>query len=140
MMNEIKTLKYQLAVIPEDAVDTQVESLDFGDASREIACIAMYARFKQKDASYLCQLEFAQSRLIPTKMTQPQAELYAALINTHTGEVLKRAFRQHHANSFKFTDSQIVLYWIGNENCSLKLCYTTELKSSVSQIQTNGNI
>ena len=44
-MNEIKTLKYQQAVIPEDAIDTQVETFgeDFGDASREIACIAMYA-------------------------------------------------------------------------------------------------
>ena len=53
MMNEIKTLKYQWAVIPEDA--TQVETLDFGDASREIACIAAYATFKCKDGSYSCQ-------------------------------------------------------------------------------------
>ena len=57
MMNEIKTLKYQWAVIPEDA--TQVETLDFGDASREIACIAAYATFKCKDGSYSCQHAFA---------------------------------------------------------------------------------
>ena len=61
MMNEIKTLKYQRAVIPEDAIDTQVDTLDFADASREIACIAIYARFKCKDGSYSCQLVFAQS-------------------------------------------------------------------------------
>ena len=30
-MNEIKTLKYQCEVIPEDAFDTQVETVDFGD-------------------------------------------------------------------------------------------------------------
>ena len=53
-MNEIKTLKYQCEVIPEDAFDTQVETVDFGDASREIACIAVYARFKRKDSSYSC--------------------------------------------------------------------------------------
>ena len=40
-MNEIKALKYQWAVIPEYAIDNQVETLDFGDASREIACIAI---------------------------------------------------------------------------------------------------
>ena len=51
MRNEIKTLKYQLAFIPEDAVDTQVKTLDFDDASREIACIAIYARFKRKVAT-----------------------------------------------------------------------------------------
>ena len=92
MMNEIKTLKYHRAVIPEGAIDTQVETVDFGNASREIACIAIYARFKRKDGSDSCRLVFAQSRLIPTKMTQPRAELYAALINTHTGEVVRRAF------------------------------------------------
>ena len=57
-MNEIKTLKYQWEVIPEDAFDTQVETVDFGSASREIECIAMYARFKRKDSSYSCQLVF----------------------------------------------------------------------------------
>ena len=123
MRNEIKTLNYQLAFIPEDAIDTQVKTLDFVDASREIACIATYARFKRKDGSYLCQLVFARSQLIPTKMAQPRAELYAALFNTHTGEVVldrRRAFGQHPTNAFKFTDSQIVLHWISNENCPLK--------------------
>ena len=60
-MNEIKTLKYQYAVIPEDAIDAQVETLDFGDASTEIACITTFTRFKRKDGSYSCQLLFARS-------------------------------------------------------------------------------
>ena len=85
---------------------------DFGDPSREIACTAIYATLKRKGGSYSCQLVFARSRLIPTKMTQPRAELYAALINTHTGEIVRRDFGQHHTNAFKFTDSQIVLHWI----------------------------
>ena len=42
-------------------------------------------------------------------MTQPRAETYAALINTHTEEIVRRAFGQNHTNAFKFTDSQIVL-------------------------------
>ena len=119
-MNEIKILKYQRAAIPEYAIDTQVETLDFVDASREIICIAIYARFKRKDGSYSCQLVFARSRLIPTNLTHPRADLYASLINTHTGEVVRRVFGQYHTNAFKFTDSQIVLHWIINENRPLK--------------------
>ena len=46
MMNEIKTLKYHCAVIPDDEVDTNVETLDFGDTSKDIACITIYTRFK----------------------------------------------------------------------------------------------
>ena len=53
-------------------------------------------------------------------MTQPRTELYTALINTHTGEVVRRAFGQHHTNAFKFTDSHTVLHWISNENRPLK--------------------
>ena len=71
MMNEIKTLKHQRAVIPEDAIDTKVNILDFGDARREIACIAVYVGYKRKDGSYSCQLVFARSRLIPTKNDSP---------------------------------------------------------------------
>ena len=75
MVNEIKTLKYQMAVIPEDAIDIQLETLDFGDANREIACIAIYARFRRKDDTYSCQLVFARSRLFLTTRTQPRADL-----------------------------------------------------------------
>ena len=53
-------------------------------------------------------------------MTQPRAELYAALINTHTGEVVRREFGQYHTNAFKFTDTQVVLHRISNENRTLK--------------------
>ena len=66
-------MKYQQAVILECAIDSKVETLHFGDASREIACIAIYARFERKDGSYSYQLVFARSRLILTKMTQPRA-------------------------------------------------------------------
>ena len=101
MMNKIKTLIYQRAVIPDDAIDTQVETFCFRDASREITCIAIYATFKRKDGNYSCQLVFARSRLISKKKIQPRAELHAALINTHTGEVVRRAFGQHHTNAFR---------------------------------------
>ena len=116
-MNEIKTLKYQRAVIPEGAIDIQV---DFGNTSREIACISIYARFKHKDGSYSSQFVFAQSGLVPTKMNQLRAELYAALINTHIEEVVRRAFGHHHTNAFALIDRQIVLPWISNESRPLK--------------------
>ena len=73
-----------------------------------------------KNGSYSCHFVFSRSRLIPDNMTQPRAELYAALINTHTGEVVRRAFGKHHNNALKFTDSQIVLHWISNQNRPLK--------------------
>ena len=70
------------------------------------------------NGKYSCQLVFARSRLVPEDMTQPRVELYAALVNTHTGEVVRKSFQ--HSTSIKFTDSQIALYWITKPTIQLK--------------------
>ena len=41
MINEIKTLKYRRAVVPADAVNLEINTIDFGDASRQMACAAI---------------------------------------------------------------------------------------------------
>ena len=120
MMEEIKTLKYNRCVVPIDAVSLDVETIETGDASKSISCAAIYARFLRKNGEYSCQLVFARSKLIPDGTTQPRGELLAALLNTHTGEVVKRAFGHFHKKSIKLSDSQIVLFWINNEHKALK--------------------
>ena len=109
-MSKIKTLKYHCAVILDDAVESNVETLDFGDASKDVAFVETYTRFKGQNGCYSCQLVFSRSRLIPDVMTLPRAELYVALINTHTEEVVRIAFEEHHKNPLKSTESQIVLH------------------------------
>ena len=69
---------------------------------------------------YSCQLVLSRTRVISKEMSQPRAELYAALVNTHTGEVIRRSFGKYHQSSSKFTDSQIVLHWINNDPKPLK--------------------
>jgi len=118
MLQEIKTIKFKRAAVPSDASNLEINTLDFGDASENLICAAIYARFKLTNGSYSCQLVFARSRLLPEEMTQPRAELYAALVNTHAGEVVRKSFQ--HATSVKFTDSQIVLYWITKPTIQLK--------------------
>ncbi|XP_066929622.1 uncharacterized protein [Clytia hemisphaerica] len=118
MLQEIKTTKFKRAAVPSDASNLEINTLDFGDASENLIYAAIYARFKLTNGSYSCQLVFARSRLVPEEMTQPRAELYAALVNTHAGEVVRKSFQ--HATSVKFTDSQIVLYWITKPTIQLK--------------------
>ena len=120
MIQEMKDLRYERAVIPSDAVDLNATTLDFGDASKSLVCVAIYIRFKRKNGEYSCQLIFSRSRIVPDGMTQPRAELYAALVNTHSGEVVRRALGDYHQHALKFTDSQIVLYWIAKNDQILK--------------------
>ena len=73
MMQEILNKR---AIIPDDATSLDINSIDFGDASNSIACVAIYARFQRKCGICSCQLVLARPRLTPEGMSQPRAELY----------------------------------------------------------------
>ena len=85
-----------------------------------MTCAAVYARFQRKNGMYSSQLVFAWSKIVPENLSQPRAELFAAVLNTYTAEVIKRAFYNHHKKSLRFTDKQIVLHWINNDERPLK--------------------
>ena len=80
-------VKFNWAIVPEDAINLDIETIDVADASQNLACSAVYARFKRKSGSYSCQLLFGKSKIIPKDMTIPRAELFAALLNAKTGHV-----------------------------------------------------
>ena len=120
MINDLKNVKFKRAVIPEDAVNLQIDTIDMADASKSIACVAIYARFLRKSGDYSCQLVFARSKLILDGMTKQRAKLLAANMNAHTGEVVRRSFGQYHKSAVKLTDSQISLHWINNRELPLK--------------------
>ena len=120
MIQEIGSIKYKRAVIPEDAIDTQVETIDTGDASESMVCIAIYARFRLKSGGYSCQLVFARSKVVPQDMSVPRAELLAASLNASTGFVVKKAFGERHQSCLKLSDSEVALHWIGCPRTRLK--------------------
>ena len=116
MIGQLKDLRYKRAVVPDDAASLEIETLEFGDASKVLVCVAIYVRFLRKNGSYSCQLLLGKSRLVPEGMSQPRAEMYAAVVTTHSGEIVRRALAEYHKKSVKFTDSQIVLHWISNDS------------------------
>ena len=120
MMQEINNIKFNRAIIPKDAISLNINSVDTGDASKKIACVAIYARCDRSNGEFSCQLTFSRSTLVPDSMSQPRAELFAAVLNAHTGEVIKRSLGRHHQSSTKLTDSQIALHWISNSDKPLK--------------------
>ena len=119
MMEEIANLRFKRAVVPEDAVSPNIETLDFGDASKSLICVAIYARFFAKWRILVTACS-GKNRTIPREITLPRAELYASLVNSNTGEVVKWSFKEKFKSSIKLTDSQITLHWISNDEKPLK--------------------
>ena len=120
MMQEIGTLRFQRAVVPEDSVNLDINTIDAADASNKMACVAIYARFLRRNGTYSCQLVFSRSKVVPDGLSQPRAELLAATLNTHTDETVKRAFQDNHKESATLSDSQVTLHWINNQKKPLK--------------------
>ena len=118
MVSHIKRITYKRAIVLENATTLKIDTLNFADASSALICSAIYVRFPIPEG-FSCQLIFSRSKLVPENTSIPRAEFSAAVLNTHTGEVVKRAFKQDHT-SHKFTDSQISLHWICNERRPLK--------------------
>ena len=120
LIRDLKNVRFKRAVVPHDAVNLDINTIDTGDASGQVVAAAIYARFLRKNGEFSCQLVFARTKLLEDGVTQPRGELIAALLNAHTAEVVRRSFGPYHKSSTKLTDSQIVLHWVHNADLRLK--------------------
>ena len=58
-MQEIKNIKFNRAIIPKDAISLNINTVDTGDASKNIACVDTYARCERSNGEFSCQLIFS---------------------------------------------------------------------------------
>ena len=58
MIEEISQVKFNRAAVPLNAVSTDLDTVDFGNASKSIACVAVYVRYLLKNGEYSSQLIF----------------------------------------------------------------------------------
>ena len=118
-IKKLGEIKFRRAVIPEDAVNLDMETIEISDSSLYLACSVVYARFKRKLGLYSCQILFARSKVVPKGWNVPRAELFAAVLSASTGHVVNSA-KNSLKNRLSLTDSQIVLFWINNFKLELK--------------------
>ena len=112
-MEEIGRIKYNRAIVPHNAKNLDIVTLDAGDASSKLSCCAIYARFEINDGSFSCQLVFARSKVLPEGITIPRAELMATSMNA--GCTVKKVFGKYHKRASKLSDSMVALHWIGSK-------------------------
>ena len=79
VIQELGQLKFNRAVIPENAVNLDVETINVADAGDNLICAAVYARYKLKSGKYSCQLIFARTKVVHD-LTTPRAKLEAAVM------------------------------------------------------------
>ena len=121
LIQDLRDVVFRRTVVPEDAMNLDIETIDVADASTSLMCAAIYARFKLRSGGYSCQLVFARSKLVPEDLSMPRAELSAAVLNASMGHVVKISFGEYHKGHIKLTDSQVALHWISTVKTELLL-------------------
>ena len=119
VINELADIEFNRAVIPSDAVDMSMETLNVADAGDNLVCAAVYVRFLRRDGSHSCQLIFARTKVIHDHTT-PRGEVVAAVLNASTGFVVKSSLKDRVKRSWYVTDSQVTLYLINSTTAALK--------------------
>ena len=120
LIQKLGQIKFNRAVVPVDAISLDIETIEMADASQNLACSAIYGRFKRKSGSYSCQLLFGKSNISQPHMTMPRAELYAASLNAATGHVVYLALKDYIKSRIHLTDNEITLFWITNTKLQMK--------------------
>ena len=119
-ISDLGELKFKRLIVPEDAVDLNIDTIEISDASLNMACAAVYGRFRRKSGGYSCQLIFSRSKIIPDGFNIPRAELVGAVLNATTGYVVSLALDGFIKDRLHLVDNQIVLFWINNRRSVLK--------------------
>ncbi len=127
MIKDIRNVRYQRAIVPEDAKNLDIVTIDTGDASSSLICSAIYARFERNNGSFSCQLVFSRTKVLPEGISTPRAELMAAVLNAATGHTVKKAFGTYHKRVIKLTDSMVALHWISSNRNTLKTWVRTRV-------------
>ena len=121
MMQELKHIRFKRAVIPDDAVSTDVQLLCVADASDILICVGIYARFQRKSGAYSCQLLFGRTKVVPKDTSIPRSELLAAVMNASSTHAVIISLGDLVKKIWMLTDSQVALHWINCTRTKLKL-------------------
>ena len=120
VIDELRNLKFRRAVVPPDALNLDMETIETADAGEELICAAIYARFQRRSGAYSYQLILARTKVIHD-LSIPRGELEAALLNASTGHIVRLSLKERLKRCWKLSDSQVVLHWINCTRYALKM-------------------
>lgn len=134
LIQELKTVPFKRAIIPEDAVKPVVDLIVAVDASECMGVAAIYGRVAKRDGSFSCQLLVAKSKIV-TKMTIPRAEMRSAVMGAVLAKVASNNMGSSMGSMLFVTDSTVCLHWINQDDRPLQ----TAVRNAVIELRRFSN-
>ena len=113
MLEKLRGMKFQRAIMPEGAVSSKMNLIIAVDAADQ--CVKMagaWGRFRLKSGLFSCQLVLGRSLLAEKDSTIPKMELDALTIGSNMGWVLKQTMGDWVESSILIGDSSIAMCWV----------------------------
>ena len=129
-MQKLREVKFRRTIIPEDAVNLEVEVITSVDASKDIAMVAVHTRVLRKNGKYHVQLFCAKSKRVHST-TVPKAELKAATMGAVLTHTVKLNLGEQFRKVVYVGDSTVALYWIHQDQRPLH----TTIRNCVIEIR-----
>ena len=120
LIEKCRGLRYTRAIMPLDAVDTNMRLLTGVDAAKEGLMMGSWGGFKTKDGSWSNQLVLGRS-LLARSESIPKDELEALCGGSNMAWVVRMALKEWVKTSILFGDSRIALCWLTSEKLRLSL-------------------
>ena len=120
IMENLRGLKFNRAVMPSEAVDNKLRVLTGVDAAKEALVMGCWGGFKLKDGTYSNQLLLGRS-LLSKNESIPKSELDALCGGSNMAWVVRLALQEWFHSHILFSDSEIALCWLTSEKLRLSL-------------------
>ena len=135
-IQKLKGLQYNRAIIPTDAVNTNMELVAVGDAANDLKICGVWGRFLRQNGEYSSQLIIGRSLLGKENSSIPKEELEAMTATSNLLWMVRRALSEWVVDYMLLSDSVISLCWVTNENKRLSLFH----RNRCNQIRMNTDL
>ena len=122
MLEKLRGMKFQRAIMPEGAVSTKMDLIIAVDAAEQ--CVKMagaWGRFRLKSGLFSCQLVLGRSLLADKDSTIPKVELDALTIGSNMGWILRQTMGDWIESYILIGDSSIAISWVTSTEKRLSL-------------------
>ena len=119
IVQDVRSISIDRCAISADSVG-QAELLAVNDGSQHGCAATVYLRTQLKNGSFSSKLLFSRSALCPPDQSIPRNELAGAHLGAACIYTVRSAMKDRIGSTSAFTDSNVVMCWLGNPQLKLK--------------------
>ena len=118
-LEKLKGIKFYRAIMPSDAVSTEMNAIGAGDTSGKLKNTGVWGRFLLKNGNFSCQLIMGRSLL--ANNTIPKDELDALCMTSNLMWIVRLALDEWITSYIVINDSTISLSWTKSDKKRLSI-------------------